>query len=95
MYKAFLTTTAALALACAAALSAAPAQAQGFGISVGPGGVRAYDNSPRVERRIVERRAPARRVIVEDDSDDEVCETRTRRMMVNGVMRTRKVTTCN
>jgi hypothetical protein len=24
-----------------------------------------------------------------------VCETRTRRVLVNGVMRTRKVTTCN
>ena len=95
MYKAFLTTTAALALAGAAALSAAPAQAQGFGISVGPGGVRAYDDSPRVERRIVQRRAGTRQVIVEDDSDDEVCETRTRRVVVNGVMRTRKVTTCN
>jgi hypothetical protein len=95
MFKAFLTSSAAVAILGAAALSAAPAQAQGFGISVGPGGVRVGDDDRRIERRVIERRAQARRVIVEEDDEDEVCETRTRRVMVNGVMRTRKVTTCN
>jgi hypothetical protein len=94
MFKAFLTSSAAVAILGAAALSTAPAQAQGFGISVGPGGVR-VDDDRRIERRVIERRPQARRVIVEDDNDDEVCETRTRRVMVNGVMRTRKITTCN
>jgi hypothetical protein len=33
-------------------------------------------------------------VVVEEDDDDEVCETRTRRVRVHGVMRTRRVTVC-
>ena len=94
MFKAMLVSTAALTLAGTALIASAPAQAQGIGIEVGPGGVRVGEDRPRVERRIIERRAPARRVIVEDD-DDEVCETRTRRVVVNGVVRTRRVTSCN
>ena len=95
MMKALLTSSAAaLTLIGATALSTAPAQAQSFGIRVGPGGVSIGEDRPRIEHRVIERRAPARRVIVEDDEGDEVCETRTRRMMVNGVMRTRRVTVC-
>lgn len=94
MLKAMLVSTAAVTLAGAALFASVPAQAQGLGISVGPGGVRVGEDRPRVERRVIERRSQARRVIVEDD-DDEVCETRTRRVVVNGVVRTRRVTSCN
>jgi hypothetical protein len=69
------------------------AQAQ-VNLEIGPGGVRTYEERPQVERRVIERRAPGRRVVVEED-DDEVCETRTRRVRVNGVLRTRRVTECN
>ena len=70
-----------------------PAHAQ-VGVEVGPGGARVYENRPSVERRVIERRTPSRRVVVEEDEDDEVCETRTRRVRVNGVWRTRRMTVC-
>jgi hypothetical protein len=47
-----------------------------------------------VERQVIERRTPFRRVMVEEDEDEEVCETRTRRVQVNGVWRTRRMTVC-
>jgi hypothetical protein len=94
MIKTFLSCTAVTLALLAGTMSSAPAQAQ-VGIEVGPGGARVYEDRPRVERRIIERRSPSRRVVVEDDNDDEVCETRTRRVRVNGVMRTRRVTVCD
>jgi hypothetical protein len=50
---------------------------------------RVYDTGPSYER-VRERR----RVIVEQD-DDEECVERTRRVYVNGVMRVRRSTVCN
>ncbi len=92
MIKVFLgTTAAALTLIGAAVVSSPPALAQ-VGIEIGPGGARVYEDRPRYERRVIERR-PSRRVMVEDD-DDQVCETRTRRVRVDGVWRTRRVTVC-
>jgi hypothetical protein len=88
----FCTTAASLILAGASVGLSVPAQAQ-MGVEIGPGGVRTYEERPRVERRVIERRGPARRVVVEDD-DDEVCETRTRRVREGGVWRTRRVTVC-
>ena len=88
----FCTTVAGLVLAGASVGLSVPAQAQ-VGVEIGPGGVRTYEERPRVERRIIERRSPSRRVVVEDD-DDEVCETRTRRVREGGVWRTRRVTVC-
>ncbi len=88
----FSTAAASLVLAGVTVGLSAPAEAQ-VGIQIGPGGVRAYEDRPRVERRVIERRSPGRRVIVEDD-DDEVCETRTRRVREGGVWRTRRVTVC-
>jgi hypothetical protein len=70
-------TAAAVMIAAGAGVGlSAPAQAQ-VGVEIGPGGARVYEQRPRVERRIIERRSPARRVVVEEDGDDEVCETRT------------------
>jgi hypothetical protein len=61
--KALLTASAAaLILVGASLFTAAPAQAQGFGVQIGPGGVRIERDRPRVERRIIERRGPERRV---------------------------------
>jgi hypothetical protein len=95
MLKALLSTAAATTIAIGAGTFAyVPAQAQ-VGIEVGPGGARVYEGRPSVERRVIERRAPSRRVVVEEDDDDEVCETRTRRVQVNGVWRSRRVTVCN
>lgn len=88
----FCTTVAGLILTGASVGLSVPAQAQ-VGVEIGPGGVRTYEERPRVERRIIERRSPGRRVVVEDD-DDEVCETRTRRVREGGVWRTRRVTVC-
>ena len=88
----FCTTAAGLILTAASAALSVPAQAQ-VGVEIGPGGVRTYEERPRVERRVIERRGPARRVVVEED-DDEVCETRTRRVREGGVWRTRRVTVC-
>jgi hypothetical protein len=93
MIKGLLTTTAALTLAGAAFVASAPAQAQ-VGVEIGPGGARVYDRS-QVERRVIERRTGPRRVVVEEDDDNQVCETRTRRVRVNGVWRTRRVTVCD
>lgn len=94
MIKALVSTAAVgLTLAGASLGISAPAHAQ-VGVEIGPGGVRTYEQRPRVERRIIERRTPGRRVVVEEDDDDEVCETRTRRVRVNGVWRTRRVTVC-
>ncbi len=86
------TAAAIVILAGAGVGFSAPAAAQ-VGVEIGPGGARVYEERPRVERRIIERRSPTRRVVVEED-DDEVCETRTRRVRVNGVIRTRRVTVC-
>jgi hypothetical protein len=92
--KALLTASAAaLILIGASLLPTAPAQAQGFGVQIGPGGVRIERDRPRVERRIIERRGPERRVR-RGFRDREVCTTRTRRVYVNGIPRTRRVTTC-
>ncbi len=94
MTKALLSTTAAgVIFAGSSLVLSAPTHAQ-VGVEIGPGGVRTYQERPRVEeRRVIERRSPGRRVIVEDD-DDEVCETRTRRVRERGVWRTRRVTVC-
>jgi hypothetical protein len=64
-----------------------------FGVQIGPGGVRIERDRPRVERRIIERRGPERRVR-RGWRDREVCSTQTRRVYVNGIPRTRRVTTC-
>ena len=94
MLKALLSTAAAATIGVgASALAFVPAHAQ-VGVEVGPGGARVYENRPSVERRVIERRTPSRRVVVEEDEDDEVCETRTRRVRVNGVWRTRRMTVC-
>jgi len=93
MVKAFLGSVAALTIVGAGSLLSSSAHAQ-VGVEVGPGGVRLYEDRPRLERRVIERRSPSRRVVIEDDNDDEVCETRTRRVRVNGVLRTRRVTVC-
>lgn len=90
MFK-LVSTTAGIALA-AAFIAGSPAQAQ-LNVQVGPGGVRIGEDRPRVERHIIERRAAPRRVIVDDD-DDEICEKRSQRTRINGVWRTRTVTTC-
>ena len=94
MTRVLFSTAAAVMIAAGAGVGlSVPAEAQ-VGVEIGPGGARVYEQRPRVERRIIERRSPARRVVVEEDDDDEVCETRTRRVRVNGVMRTRRVTVC-
>lgn len=70
------------------------AQAQ-VGVEIGPGGVRIGGDRPRVEeRRIIERRSPERRVVIEEDDDERVCRTRTRRVRVDGVWRTRRIRVC-
>jgi hypothetical protein len=88
----FCPTAASLIFAGAGIALSVPAQAQ-VGLEIGPGGVRTYEERPQVERRVIERRGPGRRVVVEED-DDEVCETRTRRVREGGVWRTRRVTVC-
>ena len=86
-------SAAALILIGASVFTTAPAQAQGVGIQIGPGGVRIERDRPRMERRIIERRGPERRAR-RGFRDREVCTTRVRRVYVNGVPRTRRVTTC-
>lgn len=88
MIRALLSTTAAGLI-----LMGAAAQAQ-VGVEIGPGGVRIGGDRPRVEeRRIIERRSP-RRVVIEEDDDERVCRTRTRRVRVDGVWRTRRIRVC-
>ena len=89
----FSTTAASLILAGASLGLGAPAQAQ-VGVEIGPGGVRIDQERPRVERRVIERRSPGRRVVIEEDDDEEVCETRTRRVREGGVWRTRRIRIC-
>jgi hypothetical protein len=89
----FSTTAASLILAGASLGLGAPAQAQ-MGVEIGPGGVRTYQERPQVEPRVIERRSPGRRVVIEEDANEEVCETRTRRVRVDGVWRTRRVRVC-
>lgn len=95
MRKALLSTGAGtVALLGSIGVAGFPAHAQ-VGVEIGPGGARLYEDRPRVERRVIERRAPSRRMVIEEEGDDgRVCETRTRRVRVNGVLRTRRVTVC-
>lgn len=88
MSKFLISTAAALVLGGGALVSAIPAQAQ-VNIELGPRGPRIYND--RVERPVVERRT--RRVVVEDDNDEE-CVVRTKRVRVDGVWRTRRTTVC-
>lgn len=87
------TSAASLILVGASLGSGTPAQAQ-VGVEIGPGGVRIDQDRPRVERRVIERRSPGRRVVIEEDDDEEVCETRTRRVREGGVWRTRRIRVC-
>jgi hypothetical protein len=86
------TTVAAVILAGAASIPTVPAHAQ-IGVEIGRDGVRIGEQRPRVERRIIERRSSARRVLIDDD--EETCETRTQRTRINGVWRTKRVTVCD
>jgi IS5 family transposase len=90
MFKSMLVSAAAIMVAGAALTAAAPAQAQ-VGIEIGPRGVRAYED--RAYRPVVERRE--RRIVVQDDEDEEVCHTEIRkRRTASGSVITKRIRVC-